>query len=160
MLDKELLSATVAQALEGTDAFVVDIRVTPANEVTVEIDSMTGVDIDICARITRQIEDVFDRDVEDYELEVGSAGLTSPLKVRRQFEKNIGNDLDILTRDGRRIHAVLTNVIDGDDDREVEFVITVATKVKREGAKRPEIVDVEETLRSSDCKSIVYDLKF
>ena len=63
MIDKELLTRTVADAIAGTDLFVVDIKVTPANEITVEIDSATGVDIDACAAITRRIEDVFDRDV-------------------------------------------------------------------------------------------------
>ena len=71
MIDKELLIKTVEQALEGTDMYTVDITVSPADVINVEIDSDTNVDIDTCARITRLIESVFDRDTEDYELEVG-----------------------------------------------------------------------------------------
>ena len=78
MIDKQLLTQTVEEAISGTDAFVVEVRVSPANEIVVEIDSPTGVDIDSCAAITRKIESVFDRDVEDYELEVGSAALQHP----------------------------------------------------------------------------------
>ena len=82
-----------------TDLFLVDISVTPDNNITVEVDSATGVDIDACAAITRAVEAVFDRDAEDYALEVGSAGLTAPMKVRGQYDKNLGNDVEILTRD-------------------------------------------------------------
>ncbi len=78
MIDKQKLTDTVLQAIEGTDTFLVDVRVSPANEIVVEIDSAEGVDIDTCAALTRRIEQEFDRDTEDYELEVGSAGLTSP----------------------------------------------------------------------------------
>ena len=81
MIDKELLSKTVADAIAGTDLYVIDIAVNPGNAIAVEIDSPTGVDIDACARITRSIEEAFDRDAEDYELEVGSAGITSDFKV-------------------------------------------------------------------------------
>ena len=72
----------------GTDLFVVDIRISPDNVITVEVDSPTAVDIDECAAITRKIEEKFDRDTEDYELEVGSAGITSDFKIRAQYTKN------------------------------------------------------------------------
>ena len=55
MIDKQLLEQTVADAIEGTDAFIVDINIAPGNIITVEIDSATGVDIDTCAAITRRI---------------------------------------------------------------------------------------------------------
>ena len=72
MIDKELLARTVADAISGTDMYVVDITVTPANDITVALTSATVMDVDACAAITRRIEEVFDRDVEDYSLEVGS----------------------------------------------------------------------------------------
>ena len=82
---------------------MVDVRVTPDNNVTVEIDNPEGVDIDTCASLTRKIEARFNRDEDDYELEVGSAGLTSPFKVRGQYVKNVGNPVEVLTKDGRKI---------------------------------------------------------
>ena len=103
MIDKELLVKTVEDAINGTELFVVDIAVKPDNNIVVELDSVNGVDIDTCVDITRRIESVFDRDVEDYQLEVGSAGLTSPFKVKSQYVKNIGNDVEVLTRDGRKL---------------------------------------------------------
>ncbi len=92
MIDKDLLTGTVNDAIAGTDLFVVDIRISPDNVITVEVDSPTAVDIDECAAITRKIEEKFDRDTEDYELEVGSAGITSDFKIRAQYTKNIGNE--------------------------------------------------------------------
>lgn len=156
MIDKALLIKTVEEALEGSDMFIVDVKVTPENDLTVEIDSMSHVDIDTCASLTRQIEKVFDRDVEDYRLEVGSAGLTSPLKVRQQYVKNIGNDVEVLTRDGRKLRGKLTGVSDDGSS----FTIESMVKVKNPGEKRPHLEAVSETMEVAACKSVVYDLQF
>ena len=96
MIDKELLRQSVEKAVADTDLFIVDIKVSPQNSITVELDSPGSIDIDTCASVTRAIEKDFDRDVEDYDLEVGSAGLTAPFKVRGQYLKNIGNDIEML----------------------------------------------------------------
>jgi len=124
MIDKDLLTGTVNDAIAGTDLFVVDIRISPDNVITVEVDSPTAVDIDECAAITRKIEEKFDRDTEDYELEVGSAGITSDFKIRAQYTKNIGNDVEVLTRDGRKLHGVLTAVAPGEpSDHSIGFTV-------------------------------------
>ena len=78
MLDKELLRSTVEEAIAGTDIFLVNITVSADNIVDVTIDSPEGIDIDHCTALSRRITEVFDRDVEDYELTVGSAGITAP----------------------------------------------------------------------------------
>ncbi len=93
MIDKTALKAFVEKQLEGTDLFLVGIDISPDNDITVEIDSDTSVDIDRCVGLTKEIEKEFDRDEEDYRLEVGSAGLTSPFKVLRQYEKTSGMKL-------------------------------------------------------------------
>ncbi|MCM1292067.1 MAG: ribosome assembly cofactor RimP [Bacteroides sp.] len=156
MIDKQLISTIVEDALQGTDAFLVDVKVTPANEVTVEIDSMTGVDIDTCANLTRLIEEKVDRDVEDYELEVGSAGLTSPLKVPRQYEKNIGNEVEVLTRDGKKLTGVLTALTaDGS-----AFTLTIKEKVKEPGKKRPVLVEKPVEINIADTKTVKYLINF
>lgn len=161
MIDKDILTGTVNEAIAGTDLFVVDIKVTPDNVITVEVDSPTAVDIDECAAITRKIEEKFDRDTEDYELEVGSAGITSDFKIRAQYTKNIGNDVEVLTRDGRKLHGVLTAVAEGSPaDRDVDFTVEVPVKVKEPGAKKPVIRQEALNFASADCKYVRYDLKF
>lgn len=154
MIDKQLLTQTVEQAIENTDLFIVEIKVNPGNAIVVELDSETGIDIDMCVNITRKIESVFDREVEDYELEVGSAGLTAPFKVRGQYLKNIGNDIEVLTCDGRKLYGVLTEV--GED----EFTFEIEKKVKEEGAKRPTMVKEPLTFKFNETKSVKYLIKF
>lgn len=154
MIDKELLTATIEKAIEGTDLFIVSVTVTPDNYITVEVDSPGSVDIDTCAAITRCVCDTFDRDQEDYELEVGSAGLTAPFKVRGQYLKNIGNEVEVLTRDGRKLQGVLSAV--GDND----FTLSLTRKEKQPGQKRPVMVTVDETISMDNAKSVKYLLKF
>lgn len=154
MIDRQLLTETVEGAIKDTPVFLVEIKVTPDNSVTVELDSPDGLDIDTCAEITRKIESVFDRDVEDYSLEVGSAGLTSPFKVRGQYLKNIGNQVEVLTKGGVKLKGTLTAV--GDDD----FTVTVEKKVKEPGAKRPVMVEEPVVMKMDDTKYVKYLIDF
>jgi len=156
MIDKEIIYRIMEEALASTDAFLVDVKVTPSNEITVEIDSMTSIDIDTCARLTRLIENKLDRDIEDYQLEVGSAGLTAPLKVAKQYEKNIGNEIEVLTKDGRKLTGTMTG-LSADC---TAFTITVKEKVKEPGKKRPVIVDTPITLNIADTKTVKYLINF
>ncbi len=154
MIDKQLLIQTVQEAIEGTKMFLVDVIINPGNSIVVEIDSYENMDILTCAEITRKIEARFDREVEDYDLEVGSAGLTSPFKVKEQYIKNLNNEIEILTRDGRKMSGVLTHV--GDDD----FTVEIPTKVKEPGAKRPSIVMQPTTLKYDETKTVKYLINF
>lgn len=154
MIDKKALTEFIEKKLEGADLFLVDVEVSPANEIRVEIDSDTGVDIDRCVELTRDIEQEFDRDTEDYELEVGSAGLTSPFKVKRQYEKNIGREVEVLSADGKKYKGLLRQV--GPDS----FTIVCEEKVKPEGSKRPVIEKVEHTFGYDGVKYTKYLLQF
>ena len=156
MIDKKELSDFIESRLGGTDLFLVEVKISKDNEIIVEIDSDNSVDIDRCVELTREIEERFDRDDEDYELEVGSAGLTAPFKVKAQYDKNIGNAVEVVTRDGRKLHGVLTSV--SDDFTECE--VTVTKKVKEAGKKRPVMVEEPETLAIDNIKSITYEIKF
>lgn len=156
MIDKELLKNTVLEALKGTNAYLVDIQVSKDNDIVVEVDSHDGVDLDFCADLTHKIEEKFDREIEDYSLEVGSAGLTAPFKVVEQYLKNIGKEVEVLTKDGRKLHGVLT-AVDADTS---SFTIEVPTKVKEPGAKRPTVQQVPEHLKMDECKHVKHMLKF
>lgn len=153
MIDKKALQDFVEDQLKDSGCFLTDLTISKDNNIVVEIDSMGSVDIEQCVNLTRAIEGKFDRDVEDYELEVGSAGLTSPFKVRAQYEKNVGNNVECLTVDGEKYHGVLETV--GDKD----FVINVERKVKKEGSKKPVLEQIGITIPYEKVKSIKYDLK-
>ena len=154
MIDLNEVIDVVNGALAGTDAFLVEASVSADNRIVVEIDSTSSISIDDCATISRVVEAHFDRDVEDYELEVGSAGLTSPLRVRGQYDKNVGNQVETLTADGRKLSGLLTAASDD------SFTIAIERKVKPQGAKRPVVVTEEITLKYSETKYTKYLIDF
>lgn len=147
MTDKKALEAFIENKLADTPYFLVSVSVSPDNEIKVEIDSFESVDIDFCISLSKQIEEAFPRDAEDYALEVGSAGITSPFKVLRQYEKNIGRRIEVLARDGRKYTGTLLGA-----DAE-GFRILVTVKEKPEGAKRPVEVEKELTFTYGDINS-------
>ena len=154
MLNKDDIAQCVRQAIPSQEIFLVDVNVSPDNRVTVELDSDHGMDVDTCVQISRAIEAEFSRDDEDYELEVGSAGLTAPLKVHRQYVKNIGNTLEVLTNDGIKLRGTLTAV---DDDT---FTIRSQKKEKAPGQKRPVMVDVDSQIPFAAVKKANLHLEF
>ncbi len=138
MIDKKALESVVNEWLENTDYFLVDLTVSTDNCIQVVIDHAEGVWIDDCVELSHFIENHFDRDVEDYELEVGSAGLGQPFQVLHQWEIHVGHPVETLMKDGRKLQGKLTEV------NAEGFTMQVETKVKEEGKKRPkmQLVDV------------------
>lgn len=149
MIDKDIVNQLVTDFLEGKDCFLVDVTVQPGNFIVVEIDSEKGVDIDTCCAISRHVEANLDREIEDYELEVGSTGLTAPFKVLRQYQKNVGNEVEVLAG-GKKMVGVLLQA------NEENFTIQVAKKVK--GQKQPVLEEV--VLAYSEVKYTKYNFKF
>ncbi len=156
MIDKEKIAALVEQAIENTDAYVVELTVSADNDIVVELDSATGVDLDFCTEVSRKLNDALDRDVEDYSLEVGTASLSAPFKVKQQYDKHIGDEVDVLTRDGRKLKGTLTAVSEDGST----FTVEITRKVKEPGTKRPVMVTEPETLAVADCKQVTYHFDF
>lgn len=154
MIDKSAIASFVEQQLSGTGLYLVDVVVTAGNEIKVEIDSDTSVDIDRCVELSHKIEEQFSRDDEDYELEVGSAGITSPLKVKRQYQKYIGREVEVITLGGEKYKGLLKEA--GPEN----FTIISEEKVKHEGAKRPVVESVPHTFDYGQVKSTKYLLQF
>lgn len=156
MIDKEQLLQAVNNAIRDTDIFIVSLNVTADNDITVDLDSPEGIDLDTCAAISRTIEETFNRDDEDFSLEVGTAGLTAPFTVPGQYLKNIGNPVDVLTTDGRKIKGILS----GYDAASGNATVSVTTKIKEPGSKRPIAKEVEECLTPQMIKEIKYRIDF
>ena len=149
MIDKNTVNQLVSDFLTDKDCFLVDVQVQPGNFIVVEIDSETGVDIDTCCAISRHVEANLDREVEDYELEVGSTGLTAPFKVLRQYKKNIGNEVEVLAGGKKMVGTLLAADENG-------FSIEVAKKVK--GQKQPVLEQI--SLTYAEVKYTKYNFKF
>ena len=154
MLDAAEISKFIEKELEGSDYFLVDVQVKPDNLIEVEIDSDSPVSIEECEKLTRAIESEFDRDKEDYTLEVGSAGITSPFKVKRQYQKYLCQEVEVLKKDGKKLSGMLKSANDEN------FTVVVKEKVKKPESKRPVIEEVEHTLGYDEIKQTKYILKF
>lgn len=154
MIEKGFIQEIVEQYVSGTSMFLVDVAIRPGNIVVVEIDGDEGVSIDDCITLSRKIESQLDRDTEDFELEVGSAGITSPFKILRQYQKNIGKEVEVLTRSGQKLKGILKSC------SEEGFILTITKKEKPEGAKRK--IDVQEDLpfKYDEVKYTKYIISF
>jgi len=124
------------------------------DEIVVEIDHADGVWIEDCVALSKYIEDRLSRDEEDYELEVGSAGLGQPFKVMQQYVNFIGKEVEVMDADGKKFQGVLKSV-DGND-----FTVTVNEKVKVEGKKRPQKMDVDHAFKMDNVKYTKYLISF
>ena len=109
MIDKSVINNLVESKLKGTDYFLVDISVSPDNMISIEIDNDNGVSIDDCVALSRYVDENLDREKEDFELEVGSSGITSPFKIVRQYIKNTGKEVEMLLRSGIKLTGILKN---------------------------------------------------
>ncbi len=155
MIDKKLVENVVNEWLADKDYFLVDVSISADNCIVVTIDHAEGVWIEDCADLSRFIEGNIDREVEDYELEVGSAGLGQPFRVVRQYENHVGKPVETQTRDGHKYQGTLVGV----DDK--GFTLEVETKVKPEGAKRPrkELVGMHFTFEETAYTKYVIKVK-
>ncbi|SEF67173.1 ribosome assembly cofactor RimP [Parabacteroides chinchillae] len=154
MIEKSVVSQLVEEKLASSDNFLVDIVIKPGNLIIVEIDNDEGVCIDDCAELSRYLEEHLDRDVEDYELEVGSAGITSAFKVLRQYVKNIGNEVEMLLKNGVKLAGVLKSA------DETGVVVTVEKQIKPEGAKRKVTVQDDQSYTFDEIKYTKYLIRF
>ena len=85
MIEKQKVKNLVEEWLKGKDYFLTDVIISEDDRIVVEIDHKEGVWIDDCVDLSKFIEANLDREVEDYELEVGSAGIGQPFKVFQQY---------------------------------------------------------------------------
>ncbi|MBR1468784.1 MAG: ribosome assembly cofactor RimP [Prevotella sp.] len=150
MIDKSVVREIVEQWLEGKEYFLVDIEVSADDRIVVEIDHADGVWIEDCVELSKFVEEHLSRDEQDYELEVGSAGLGQPFKVVQQYVNHVGKDVEVLTADGKKVQGVLTAV------EEPRFTVRWQEKVKVEGKKHPVMQDVEQAFDMNKVKYCKY----
>ena len=150
MIEKKTVCQIVDEWLAGKDYFLVEVTISPDDKILVEIDHKEGVWIEDCVELSRYIESKLNREDEDYELEVGSAGIGQPFKVLQQYINHIGKEVEVLAKDGRKLSGVLKEA------DEQHFVVTIQKKVKEEGAKRPKLVDEDLTFTYEEIKYTKY----
>ena len=150
MIDKKVVVTAVEEWLKDNDYFLVDVMFAEGDKIVVEIDHADGVWIEDCAELSRFLQEKLGEELGEYELEVGSAGIGQPFKVQQQYVNYIGEEVEVLDLEGKKITGVLKSV-DGEN-----FVVTVTEKQKLEGKKRPVMVEVDKTFNMKQVKYTKY----
>ncbi len=146
MISAKEIAQTVENFIAGSDIFLVDVSVTPGNEIEVLVDKPSGLDIEECVSISRAVEAAFDREKEDFELTVGSPGLGEPLKVLPQYHKLLGKEVELLLKSGIKLVATLL-------DASAEKIAVEYTKMEAvEGKKRKQAVTRTQELKLDELK--------
>ncbi|MDG1849805.1 MAG: ribosome assembly cofactor RimP [Flavobacteriales bacterium] len=104
---KEKVEQLIAEGIEGTDIFLVDLTLSPSNDIKVLLDSDTGLTLADCKKVSRAIEFNLDREEADFSLTVASSGIGEPLVIR-QYSKNVGRKVKVTLHDGDVIEAKMT----------------------------------------------------
>ncbi len=153
MTDKVKIAELVNEKL-ADDQFLVDVTISTSNEIHIMVDSDTGISINQIVEISRHVESNLDREAEDFELSVFSAGLTEPFRLVRQYKKNVGKEIEVLLTNGQKLNGLLIGV----EEQAIELEVTTNEKI--EGSKKKELVTKVHHLEYSEIKEAKKILKF
>ena len=148
MKSTEEIKDIIETMLQGTELFLVDLNVSLENSIEVYIDSLKGINVDSCVAISKQLDAQLDRDIEDYDLTVSSAGIGYPFKVPQQYEKNLGNQVEVKLQNGEKLQGILKS------HSKAGIVVECEEKVAVEGKKKKSIVKVEKEIHFTDIKEV------
>ncbi|WP_313027186.1 ribosome assembly cofactor RimP [Soonwooa sp.] len=152
---KEQIEALLASFLEERkDLFLVDLKISADDQITVTLDGDNGVTLQDCLDASRAIEFNMDREEHDFALQVMSYGLSEPLALNRQYQKNIGRELDVVLTSGEKIEGELVSVD--------EESITLLLRYRRPKliGKGKEDVEEEKVIRLDEIKKALVVIKF
>ncbi|MDR0295695.1 MAG: ribosome assembly cofactor RimP [Prevotellaceae bacterium] len=147
MIKRTDIQKLVENSIAGTDLFLVGLKISADNCIEVLVDSPQGIDLKRCTAISRVIESGLNRDVEDFELTVSSAGLDLPFQVLQQYLKYIGKEVEIVFKNGKKLKATLTTA----DTNAISISYTVLKK--EEGVKRKKPVTETTVYQLNEIKS-------
>lgn len=136
------------------DLFLIDLKVSTGDDVTVILDGDNGVSLQDCLDASRAIEFNMDREEHDFSLQVMSAGLSEPLSIPRQYRKNIGREIEVLLNDSSRIEGELSKV----DDEKISLILRY--RKPKEIGKGKVDVEEEKEIPYSEIKKALVIIKF
>lgn len=154
MIGEEKIRLLVQQHIAGTTSFLVDVKVSADNNVQVQIDDDEGFSIQDCVKLSRYLEEKLDRDSEDFALSVSSPGLSEPLKVARQYKKNVGRDVKVKLNDG----SVVEGLMHSADEEGIQ--VSWREKERIEGRKAKQWVDYDQKVPFTDIKETKIKISF
>ena len=146
MIDKKRVEELVEEKLDEK-MFLVEVSVSKSNVINIFADSFEGLSIEQCKRISRHVEQGLDREVEDFELQVSSPGLSEGFKVKQQYLRNVGREIEVLTNEGVKLLGVL-EVADTE-----KIVLKTSSREKVEGHKKKQLVEKEHVVNYDEIKT-------
>ena len=147
MISKKKILGLINSRITDLDngLFLVSLTTTPSNDIRVEIDKHEGgVSVMDCASVSRNVEHNLDRQKEDFNITVSSAGLDKGLRVFPQYKKNIGREVWVKLKEGKKIRGKMILATP------VEIKIQSTEKKRIEGKKKKETVIEERILKMED----------
>lgn len=149
----ELINERMAELDNGL--FIVSLSISPSNVIFVELDKHEGnVSVDDCIRVSRNVEHNLDREEQDFELSVSSAGLDKGLRVFAQYKKNIGRGVKVKLNAGGTIEGEMIAAT------EKEITIQTTRKEKIEGKKKKETIVEDHVIPMSNVKETKIVISF
>jgi len=148
---QEVLDAAL---VERKELFLIDLSINDANKISIVLDGDLGINLQDCIDISRAVENNLDREEQDFSLEVASAGISSPLKLVRQYKKNIGRTLKVKTNSLEEIEAQLTMA--NDEKITIEWQAREPKKI----GKGKETVDKKLELSYENIKEAIVIISF
>ena len=149
MINKEKVIALVEERMNelNNGLYIVELTISSANSIHVEIDKMVGgVTVTDCVSVSRNVEHNLDRDEEDFELHVSSAGLDKPLRHINQYIKNIGRRVEIVRKDGEKLEGEIIKITDD------TMIIKDQVSKQIENKKKKVLVEEVTEVHFSDVK--------
>lgn len=159
MIAKQTVKKLAQERIDELDKnlFIVEIDISKGNQIKVELDKLDGnVSIEDCVSVSRNIEHNLDREKEDFELSVSSAGLDKPFRVKEQYFKNKGEDIKLNYKDKSKSKLV-GKLIDVNND----FIVVEETRKERlEGRKKKVTVTEEHKIDFEEIKETKIVISF
>lgn len=158
MIDKKTILKLAEERIEELNSgiYIVELKIASGNQIFLELDKEVGsIAIEDCMSVSRNIEHNLDREIEDFSLEVSSAGLDQPLRALKQFKKNIGREVKVVTsQNGQKFQGILKAA---DEEQ-----ISVEVKEKRnvEGRKSKVWITEELPFKYNDVKEVKLIISF
>jgi ribosome maturation factor RimP len=153
MVDRNLIIQLTEEKLEK-DQFIVEITVSQANQISILLDSDAGISIEDCVRISRHVESSLNREEEDFDLQVSSAGLGQALKVHRQYLKNLDREMEVVLTNGEKLNGILKSA------GETGFDLEITKNEKVEGQKKKQQVTRIQHISFGEAKTVKNIIKF
>ncbi|MBL6657956.1 MAG: ribosome assembly cofactor RimP [Flavobacteriales bacterium] len=136
MLSKEKVQELIDEFISANEAvFLVSFKMSPSNQIEVLIDSIDGISVKNCIELSRHIEGNFDREEVDFSLLVSSAGLSEPFKVFKQYKKNIGKNVNVFLKEGKKLFGKMIEAEEG------KGITLETTRKEKVGKKKTNIIE-------------------